>query len=241
MSHGLYFALGGVFVLLFVLERMFPARREPFDPGWFVRALTINVVQLGIMLALALALNPMLAPHALYSAADWPPALGGLAAAIIGSFIQYGWHRAAHASDFLWRVFHQMHHSPSRIDVLTTNYSHPLDYLVNTAIHAFSAVVVLGLDADAIAWSVFIYGANNYFAHCNLRSPRWLGYVLQRPEMHRLHHRFEHHRQNYGFPMWDMLFGTWENPPTHGDYTCGFGGDREKQVAKMLLGKDVNK
>lgn len=242
MNYVLYASLAAVFVLLFALEQMFPAQREPFNPGWYLRALAINLFQLATMFAIVVALNPLLAPFALIHLSNRIPApLAGLAAALLGSLIQYGWHRAAHASDFLWRMFHQIHHSPGRVDILLTNYSHPLDYAVNTLIHSFAAVVVLGLDADSIAWAVFIYGVNNYYSHCNLRSPRWLGYLLQRPEMHRIHHKLGHHAQNYGFPVWDMLFGTWVNPSEREDFAYGFGGNREERLWSMLVGRDVNR
>lgn len=241
MNLALYTALAAAFAILFLLERVIPGRRDPFDASWYIRAVTVNVVQLAILVAIATLLNPWLSKHSLFHvAAQWPKPVAGLAVAILGSLIQYGWHRAEHANNYLWRTFHQIHHSPSRIDILTTNYAHPLDYIVNTTIHSVAGLIILGVDAEGMAWSVFIYGVNNYFAHCNLQSPRWLGYLMQRPEMHRIHHKFEHHHQNYGFPMWDMLFGTWINPPVDEDFKCGFEGRREHMLAEMLVGQDVN-
>ncbi|MBB3228875.1 sterol desaturase/sphingolipid hydroxylase (fatty acid hydroxylase superfamily) [Luteibacter sp. Sphag1AF] len=240
MIAAIYASLAVVFVLLFILERVFPDQSLPFNRRWFIRALVMNMVQLGLMLLFALWLNPWLGQYALFSIGEsWPPILGGMAAAILSSFFQYGWHRAEHASDFLWRTFHQLHHSPSRIDILATDYTHPLDYIVYTLFNSFAAIVLLGLNAEGIAWSVFVYGVNNYYAHCNIRSPRWLGLVVQRPEMHRVHHKLGHHAQNYGFPVWDVMFGTFCNPD-RADFEVGFGGDREHQVAAMLAGKDVN-
>ena len=61
-----------------------------------------------------------------------------------------------------------------------------------------------------------------FFYHTNVRTPRWIGYVFQRPEMHRIHHQHARHENNYGdFAWWDMLFGTWENPRDF-VHTCGF-------------------
>ena len=49
------------------------------------------------------------------------------------------------------------------------------------------------------------------------RTPRWLGYVIQRPEAHGLHHELGEHRRNYSdFPLWDMLTGTFVNPEVSG-------------------------
>ena len=51
------------------------------------------------------------------------------------------------------------------------------------------------------------------FQHANVRTPRWLGYFVQRPESHSLHHERGVHRDNYSdLPVFDMLFGTFRNP-----------------------------
>ena len=73
------------------------------------------------------------------------------------------------------------------------------------------------------------------------RAPRQVGYVFQRPEMHRIHHEYGRHRNNYGdFVWWDMLFGTYENPPTFTS-TCGFDDAREQMLLPMLAFQDVHR
>jgi len=58
--------------------------------------------------------------------------------------------------------------------------------------------------------------------------------------MHRVHHQFGRHRNNYGdIVWWDMLFGTWENPCAF-DATCGFEYFRERQLLPMLAWTDVH-
>ncbi|UPG85808.1 sterol desaturase family protein [Luteibacter aegosomatis] len=240
MTYIIYMSLFLVFLLFLFLERAFPARPQPFEWRWFVRATTMNMVQLAILVAIGIWLNPWMAPYALVPwVGTLPPLIGGIAAAILASLFQYFWHRAAHANDFLWRTFHQLHHSPTRIDLLATDYTHPLDHIVFTVFNSVAAVGIFGLTDVGIAWSVFVYGVNNYYAHCNIRSPRWFGLLLQRPEMHRVHHRLDHHAQNYGLPMWDMMFGTFANPET-ADFPVGFSDGRELRVRDMLLGKDVH-
>jgi sterol desaturase/sphingolipid hydroxylase (fatty acid hydroxylase superfamily) len=55
------------------------------------------------------------------------------------------------------------------------------------------------------------------FQHANLRTPRWLGYIIQRPESHGIHHERGLHAFNYAdLPLWDMVFGTFRNPRTLG-------------------------
>jgi len=78
------------------------------------------------------------------------------------------------------------------------------------------------------------------FQHFNIRTPQWLGVLIQRPESHGVHHRKGFHACNYAdFPPWDMLMGTFRNPK---DYRgeVGFEGDAATRIAPMLLGRDAN-
>ncbi len=71
----------------------------------------------------------------------------------------------------------------------------------------------------------------------DIRTPRWLGYLIQRPESHCVHHQRGWHRNNYSdLPLWDILFGTFENPDAS-RYSCGFGVDAEQHVGTMLMGR----
>jgi sterol desaturase/sphingolipid hydroxylase (fatty acid hydroxylase superfamily) len=76
-------------------------------------------------------------------------------------------------------------------------------------------------------------GLNNLYIHVDLSTPRWTGPILQRPEMHRVHHKRGHHAQNYGLPIWDLLFGTYANPKERVQ-ECGFVPEKESQIAAML-------
>src|SRR3546814_4070180 len=51
------------------------------------------------------------------------------------------------------------------------------------------------------------------FQHSNIRTPRWLGYLVQRPESHSVHHPRGVHAYNYSdLPLFDIVFGTFRNP-----------------------------
>jgi sterol desaturase/sphingolipid hydroxylase (fatty acid hydroxylase superfamily) len=77
------------------------------------------------------------------------------------------------------------------------------------------------------------------FYHWNIKTPRWVGYLIQRPESHCIHHQFGLHAFNYSdLPIWDILFGTFKNP-THFEGKCGLGEENELKVKEMLLGVDV--
>jgi sterol desaturase/sphingolipid hydroxylase (fatty acid hydroxylase superfamily) len=78
------------------------------------------------------------------------------------------------------------------------------------------------------------------FQHCNVRTPQWLGWFIQRPEAHCVHHRMGVHAWNYSdFPLWDMLAGSWRNPRDFNG-RCGFQGQAEQRWAAMLAWRDVN-
>ena len=77
----------------------------------------------------------------------------------------------------------------------------------------FVTVIVLGLDPLAAALVGYVAAFYGMFQHWNVRTPRWLGYFIQRPEAHCEHHRLGVHANNYGdLPLWDMLFGTLPQP-----------------------------
>jgi sterol desaturase/sphingolipid hydroxylase (fatty acid hydroxylase superfamily) len=99
---------------------------------------------------------------------------------------------------------------------------------------------VLGATPLAAGIALLLTGAFDLFLHSDLRTPRWLGYIVQRPEMHTVHHAYAHHAQNYGLPLWDLLFGTWANPAER-RLELGFDADKSARITDMLLFRDVHK
>jgi len=104
----------------------------------------------------------------------------------------------------------------------------------------FITVILLGLDPLAAALVGYLVAFFGYFQHWNVRTPQWLGYVIQRPESHCVHHRMGVHYYNYSdFPPWDILFRTFRNPEKYmGD--CGFEGGADRKLGAMLAFADVN-
>lgn len=229
------------FVTLFVVERLLPARVQPETRGWWRRALVLNGIVVVFFFA-AETWDPWLHQHRLSDAlGELPAPLGGLIGFVAFQFAHYWWHRARHGSDFLWRWVHQVHHSARRLEVLTASYTHPLDGLAYIALLSGVSVGLLGLSLEAAQWAILLDTFYNYFIHSNLRAPYWLGYIIQRPEMHRVHHQYGVHAYNYALPVWDMLFGTHFNPrPDEEAQWCGFDAEKSDRVGEMLLGTDVH-
>jgi sterol desaturase/sphingolipid hydroxylase (fatty acid hydroxylase superfamily) len=78
------------------------------------------------------------------------------------------------------------------------------------------------------------------FQHTNIRTPQWLGYIVQRPESPpSVHHGRGIHHYNYSdLPLFDILFGTFRNPK---DFVndSGFAGASSRQIPDMLLWRDI--
>jgi sterol desaturase/sphingolipid hydroxylase (fatty acid hydroxylase superfamily) len=240
MTDLVYLLLVGIFLAMLIMERVVPINRQPWDRQWMIRAAIINFAQLAMVWLAAVGINSWLGRLAVFHLQDYVSApLAGLIAFILGNFVQYWWHRLQHRSDLLWRWLHQLHHSPKHIDVWVANYAHPVDFFIIVSFHAFVALLLLGMDVAGFAWATFFSGLYNYYVHCNVRSPRWLGWFVQRPEMHRVHHRIDHHAQNYGLPVWDLMFGTWHNPKDC-EFECGFHDGKEHRLRDMLTGRDVH-
>ncbi|MBL8303123.1 MAG: sterol desaturase family protein, partial [Ideonella sp.] len=102
-----------VFVACLVLERCRPGWRLPVVPTWPARVLAINAVQLAVVLLAGVSWERWLSGASVFQlSARVGPAAGGLIAYGIATFVFYWWHRWRHEVDWLWRGFHQIHHSP---------------------------------------------------------------------------------------------------------------------------------
>ncbi len=229
--------------VLLLIEWRWPNRREPLDPLWIARAMSLLIVGMVLTALLgdgfaASMESVRLFPGLAMVLAPMPAWLAGLIGYVAVTFFVYWWHRARHAYGLLWRVFHQVHHSPHRIEVVTAFYAHPADFLANALIVNAVAYSLLGMLPSAAVWTAIWVGVFELWEHTNIRTPRWLGYLIVRPEMHRIHHELERHTNNFGLPIWDMLFGTYENSLRQVE--CGFAPAREARLAAMLACRDVH-
>ena len=116
----------------------------------------------------------------------------------------------------------------------------PFEMVMQVLMQLFVTVIVLGLDPLAAALVGVIAALAGIFQHWNVRTPRWLGYFIQRPESHSRHHERGVHARNYAdLPVFDILFGTFHNP-RHFAAATGFFDGASSRVPDMLLGRDVS-
>jgi len=229
------------YVVLLGVEKLWPAREFPPRRGWQL----IGVAFL-LLLGTLSTVVPLLIPsawleqHRLLDGTG----LGVVGGTAVGYFVlsglAYAVHRTVHNVPVLWRLVHQLHHSPRRIDIPGSVLFHPLEMLVQIALQLTVTVIVLGLEPLAAALVGYVAAFYGMFQHWNVRTPQWLGYLIQRPESHCVHHRTGVHYYNYGdLPLWDLLFGTFRNPPRYmGD--CGFEAPGDARIGAMIAFADVN-
>ncbi len=231
-----------LFAGCFLLERLVPGWKLPVVPTWWIRVLAVNAVQLGVVLLAGVTWERWLAGWSLaHLSSTLHPWLAGFVAYFVATFVFYWWHRGRHQIDALWLGFHQIHHSPQRIEVITSFYKHPIEMIANSVLGSILVYAGLGLSPTAGAIYTFFTAVGEFFYHTNVRTPRWVGFVFQRPEMHRIHHQHGRHQNNYGdFVCWDWLFGTYENPADF-TATCGFDDGREQRLFAMLAFRDVHR
>ncbi len=221
------------------LEALFPARRLPVVPGWRTRALLVFAVYFFLSSYLPLLWSETLAKVQLFNLESINPAVGAAIAVLVYEFLVYGWHRAMHGTTWLWRGFHQMHHSAERVDSFGAFYFSPLDIVGWTVLSSLTLTVGVGLSPEAVSWFLYATTFLGVIQHTNIRTPQWLGYFVQRPESHSLHHARGVHRHNYSdLPLWDIVFGTFRNPLDFAAET-GFHPGASAQIPQMLLFRDV--
>lgn len=239
LLFGVYFLTLAVFTAIFTREVIAPASGASCDKRWRFFAGGLNAANLVAVVGAGFLFRNWIEARSLFGLDEKVGVLGGsVLTFLVASLAAYGYHRAIHASDRLWRWVHQLHHSPSRIEALTAFYVHPLDAFLASLLNAVVAYLILGVGAEAAALALLYVTVFNLLAHADMRTPQWLGWFIQRPEMHRVHHERGLHANNYGLPLWDMVFGTWRNPRS-GPVECGFVADREEQIGRMLMMRDV--
>lgn len=228
-----------VAVVMIVVELIVPGRSFPKVASWWTRALALNAVQAGSVFLAALTYDAWFSELRPWSAEALGVTGGAVLGYVVHTFVYYWWHRWRHEVDFLWRWVHQVHHSPARIEIITSFYKHPIEILVNGVLSSVVLYVVVGLTPQQAAYTMLLNGLAELLYHWNVKTPHWLGYVIQRPESHCVHHQEGLHKYNYAdLPIFDMMFGTFRNPKQW-DARCGFADDKELELGAMLAGRDV--
>lgn len=230
------------FFIMLAIERWRPARSFPQRRGWTWLGVGFLVLIGAVSTVVPLSFDPQwLAAHRWTDGSGLGVVGGTLVGYTVLSGLSYAWHRTVHHVPLLWRLTHQIHHSPQRIDIPGSTLFHPLEMVVQVLLQLFATLIVLGLDPLAAALTGYVAAFYGMFQHWNIRTPQWLGYLIQRPEAHCEHHRLGVHAFNYGdLPVWDLLLGTFKNPREF-QGACGFETPADRRIGAMLAFQDVNR
>ena len=98
---------------MLAVERVLPARKFPHRPGWqwIGIAFLLLSMAIGNVLPLYLPLD-WLAEHRWLDGTGLGVVGGAIVGFIVLELAVYAWHRSVHTFSPMWRVFHQIHHSP---------------------------------------------------------------------------------------------------------------------------------
>ncbi|TXN35208.1 hypothetical protein FVB32_11505 [Flagellimonas hymeniacidonis] len=230
-----------MYALLMFWEAVYPAQVLPKVKFWKLRGLSAFAFFFFLSSYLPLFIDPYLEPYRLLDLTNLTTVIGGLVGVFLYEFGVYVWHRSLHKSNFLWRTFHQMHHSAERLDTFGAFYFSPLDMIGWTVLGSVCFTLLIGLSPQAITVMLLVTNFLGMFQHANIKTAPWLGYIIQRPESHTVHHAKGIHKHNYSdLPIFDILFGTFKNPKTY-EHETGFFHGASAKVLQMLMFKDLNK
>lgn len=229
-----------IYGALITIEFIMPNSPLKKIEGWFVKSTLVFVVYFYLSTYLPLIWDKYLLPYQLFNLQEMNPFVSTAIALAVFELLIYIWHRTMHRNEFLWRTFHQMHHSAERLDTFGTFYFSPLDMIGFTFIGSLTLSVFVGLSPEAVSWFLYINMFLVIFQHANIKTPQWLGYIIQRPESHSVHHQKGVHAFNYSdLPIFDIIFGTFKNPK-YFSKEVGFYDGASHKLKDILLFKNIN-
>jgi sterol desaturase/sphingolipid hydroxylase (fatty acid hydroxylase superfamily) len=234
-----------VFLMLFLLERLFPV--AVWGKG-FSRVVKNLVLASFNFIASPLIVIPITA-FATGHILEWRPAFWsgwtGLALDLLLLDLWiYWWHRANHRLPFLWR-FHEVHHLDEMLDTTSALRFHFGEVVLSSLVRA-AVIVVLGVPlASVVAFEALVL-VSAIFHHSNLKLPtgleKLLSLIIVTPSIHWVHH---HAKQkdtdaNYStvLSIWDHLFSSRSTLARTPDMKIGVEGRAEKDLWGLL---DVTK
>lgn len=212
------------FVLLFVIEFLFPAKQEwkmtwrSFfrDIKFFISGgLTLYLSRFGIgylMIYLSKKNAGILK--------GVPFVVGFVITLLAYEFFIYWYHRLSHemggrVGGFLWRI-HSIHHLPDKVYLLMHAVFHPLNAIAVSLI-VQGVLVLAGLDATSLFLLNTFVGLQGLVSHYNVDiGAGFLNYIFVGTELHRVHHSADmNESKNYGqiISIWDIVFGTFVYKP----------------------------
>ena len=158
-----------LFLLPFIaLHVVWRARAYKAPAGWKARALIVTGVSYAVSLAVGIGWAAVLPGASLVDGAALGTVGGALLGIVLYELAHYGYHRAAHSWNWLWRLGHQMHHSAESLDAFGAYYLHPIDAALFTtwAVLVFYPLLGLTPEAGALAAAFLAFNAAFHALFC---------------------------------------------------------------------------
>jgi len=208
--------LSGVFLALFVLERLAPLRTPR---AAVVPRLLVNLCVSALAIATAYAVVAPAVRVALRQSStegigllrwlEFPQPLEFVTGFALLDLSFYYWHRANHKIGLLWRL-HNVHHIDPDLDVSTAFRFHFGEVALSAAFRVVQ-VVLLGESPVTFAMYELAFETGTLFHHSNVRLPlateRLLNKIFVTPRMHGIHHSHVRSEDNCNF---SVLFSCWD-------------------------------
>lgn len=156
--------------------------------------------------------------------AEAPFALRVVLAFLLVELFSYWFHRLAHRAPLFWR-FHQTHHVVHQLTALKAVRTNPIDNAFFYVARIVPLMLIGAGSAEVIA--VISFGATlGLLSHANVDvSERVLGWVVNYPRYHAVHHSADLAESNSNFGchtiVWDRVFGTFRSEPAPGPVQLG--------------------
>ncbi len=234
-------AVGLVFLILFVLERLFPVARWLGGAGRVVKNLALAGFNFVASPLIVIPVTAFAASHML----DWRPALwsgwpGLLLDLLLLDFWIYWWHRVNHVVPFFWR-FHEVHHLDEMLDTTSALRFHFGEVLLSSLVRALVIfATAIPLSSVIVFEAVVLVSA--VFHHSNLRLPagleRVLSWFIVTPSIHWVHHHARRRDTDSNYctvlSVWDRIFGSSNAMLRMPDMAIGVEGRPERDLLHLV-------
>lgn len=167
-------------------------------------------------------------------------------------FWAYAVHYMQHKVPILWE-FHRVHHSAEVMHPMSNFREHPIDNFFYLIIIGFGNGFCIGLANNFLGYVptspavlgmpllTFLFNVSGYnlrHSHVWLRWPGVWSKVFPSPAHHHVHHSRhpDHIDKNFAFmfPIWDVIFKTYEMPETNKDVEFGVDDGHEGELDSCL-------
>ena len=224
LQHVQPFAVGGMFLLLFLAEHIFPQRRDLIDNKHDAVNIGIGAFNAVIIFGAGYLMQQwlqLLEDHH-FGLLNWiavPLILRYAIEFLIQDMLIYWWHRFNHRFAFLWQ-FHRFHHVDKKLNSTSGVRFHVVELLLSYVVR-LPVFALLGVSVTGVLLYGIVFAGIVLFHHSSIRFPLRIDFVLRRivvtPHMHRIHHSVIREETDSNFSsvlsIWDKLFGSYRKIP----------------------------